>query len=123
MLTAGADDLISWVFKGVITIVVGVVGFVFKRRADDIDDTLDKHDDQITGIDREVVKLKADSVSEAKVREIVKTEFTAGLDPVMKAIAEMKTDMGEQKQATQHLLLALAEQKGRNEILEKLGKI
>lgn len=122
MITTGADDLISWVFKGIITIVVGVVGFVFKKRADGIDDTLDKHDDQITVIDKAVVKLRADSVSEAKVREIVKTEFATGLSPVVLAIEEMKEGMKSQEQATQSLLLAIAEQKGYNEAMKEFGK-
>ena len=122
MVTEASADLISWVFKGLIGLCLTVWGFFYKRRADGIDNTLEKHDNQLNEINEDVVRLQSETVSEAKVREIVRTEFNAGFTPIVESIGKIEEGMKTQEQCTQHLLIVIAEQKGYNDARKEFDK-
>lgn len=98
------DDLAAWALKAVVALIAGFVAlltYMFKTEKD-----------KITTHEKEIADLKAQSVSEDKVREIVTDCFTSLKEDMKDDMQELKIIARENMELTRSLQVDVAQMQG-----------
>jgi septal ring factor EnvC (AmiA/AmiB activator) len=102
------DDLGAWLFKGIVTlcaVLISWLGWLFKTQSKKVDDH-----------DREIAELKAQAVTEDKVREIV----IESLQPMREDISEIKDILKTTASTVKDVETRMARQEGYQEALREI---
>lgn len=109
------DDLGAWLFKGLIAVcftLLSWLGWLFRTQSKKVDDH-----------DREIAELKSLSVSEDKVREIVKETIDTAVDPIHDSIKRIEDLVRSNTEIVKQLELRAAREEGRQELLKELKAV
>lgn len=95
------DDFIGWFFKVSLGAVLALFGWLFKAEKSRIDDHA-----------KEISMLKSSSVSEDKVREIIRETVDTALIPMREDLQEIKRVTGESALNIKQMEIEMARQEG-----------